>query len=86
MCKKSDALLLLVLAFSVVSLLSALLPVSDFDNDGNLDSLITEGLVLLPIFSIAIGLFSLLTSLPATCLIISQIFSTLLVPPPISAK
>lgn len=86
MYKKIDALHLFIFVFFVFSLLSALLPVSDFDNDGHLDSLVTEGFVLLPIFGTVIGLLSLLTRLPATCLIIPQTFSTLLVPPPIPTK
>jgi hypothetical protein len=84
MFKRTDALLLLILVGIVVGLLSALAPVSDFDHDGNLDSLVTEGVLLLPKLCAVIGLSSLLTRLPAACFAVSQPFSTLLVPPPIS--
>lgn len=83
MCKKNNVLLLLVFVFFVFSLLLALLPILDFDNDGHLDSLVTDGFVLLPIFGAIIGLFSLLLRLSLVCLSIHQTFSTLIVPPPI---
>jgi hypothetical protein len=86
MCKKNNVLLVLVFVFSVLSLLSTLLPVSDIDGDGYLDSLVTNGLVLLPKFEPVIGLFSLLTSLPVTCLIKPQTFSIPIVPPPIPTE
>jgi hypothetical protein len=86
MCKKSNALLLLILVLAVFSLLSALLPASDFDNDGHLDSLITDGFVLLAVLSNVIGLSSLLTRLSTSYLIIPRIFSPLIVHPPISIK
>jgi hypothetical protein len=86
MCKKSDILLLFVLIFAVFCLLSAIMPVSDFDNDGHLDSLVTEGFVLFAILSNVIGLSSLLTRLAVSYLIIPQIFSPLIVHPPISTK
>ena len=84
MFKRTDALLLLILVGIVISLLSALVPVLDFDHDGNLDSLVTEGVLLLTKLCAVIGLASLLTRLPATCFAVPQSFSALLVPPPIS--
>jgi len=84
MCKKSNSLLSFVLLLAVLGLLSALLPASDFDNDGHLDSLVTEGFVLLAILSNVVGLSSLLTRLAVSYLIIPQVFSPIIVPPPIS--
>lgn len=86
MCKKSNTLLSLVLVFAVFCLLSAIMPASDFDNDGHLDSFVTEGFVLLSIFGSPVGLASLLTSLSTSYLIIPRNFSPLIVHPPISTK
>ncbi len=85
MFKRTDVLFLLILVGIVIGLLSALAPVSDFDHDGNLDSLVTEGLILLPVFSAVIGLCCLLTRLPVDGFAVLQQFSPLIVPPPISA-
>lgn len=84
MYKKTDTLLLLTLAFIMIGLLSALMPVSDFDQDGNLDSLITEGFLLIPMLYSVTGLVSLLVRLPAACPLIPKPFSTLIFPPPIN--
>jgi hypothetical protein len=86
MCKKSNTLLSLVLVFAVFCLLSALMPASDFDNDGHLDSLVTDGCVLLAIPGTMIGVPSLLTRLSTSHLIIPQVFSPLIVHPPISTE
>lgn len=86
MYKKNNALLLFVLVFAVFILVSAMLPVSDFDNDGHLDSLVTEGFVLLAIFGLVLQLFSLLTRIFPTCIILSQAFLNLPLPPPIQTK
>jgi len=64
MYRKSNALLLLAMVFFVISLLSALTPVSDFDQDGYLDSLVTEGFLLTPMLYSFAGLSSLLTRSP----------------------
>jgi hypothetical protein len=66
-----------------IALLSALAPLSDLDFDGKLDSLITEGLVLVTTLCSVTGIFFLLTSLPAACPAVSWQFSALNVPPPI---
>ncbi len=76
----------LIFLLVLISLLFALVPLSDFDHDGNLDSLVTEGILLIPVLCSVTGLFSLLTRLPAACLTSPQPVSTLLVPPPISIK
>jgi len=86
MCKKNNALFLLAMVFITISLFSALVPLSDFDWDGDLDSFVTEGFLLLPVFCSVMGLLSLLTRLPATCLSNPQSFFTLIVPPPISTE
>jgi hypothetical protein len=74
----------LIFLFVLICLLTALAPLSDFDHDGDLDSLISEGFILIPLIGSVTGLFSLWTRLPVACFTVSQQFSTLLVPPPIS--
>jgi hypothetical protein len=86
MCRKSKILFLLTMVFFVISLLSALIPLSCFDQDGYLDSLVTEGFLLIPMFCSAVSLFFLWIKLPSTFLIVPQHFSTLIVPPPIPTK
>jgi hypothetical protein len=83
MSRKIDLLRILLLVGLVLNLLMALAPASDFDHDGLLDSLVTEGFVLLPMLGCVAGLFCLLTKLPATCLAAPQLFSALLFSPPI---
>ncbi len=85
MCR-NKALLLLTLICIIIGLLTTLTPFSDIDHDGSLDSLVTEGFLLLPMVSAVIGLFSLLIRLPTACLTTPQSFFTLLVPPPIPTK
>jgi hypothetical protein len=67
----------------LVCLLGALAPLSDFDQDGNLDSLVTEGLILIPLIGSVTGLFALWIGLPVPCIAVSQQFTALIVPPPI---
>ena len=86
MCRKSKTLFLLAIIIFVISLLSALVPLSCFDQDGNLDSLVTEGFLLIPLLYTVTGLFCLWIRLPATCLSVTTSFSTLIVPPPITTK
>jgi len=86
MCRKSKILFLLAMAIFVISLLSALVPLSCFDQDGNLDSLVTEGFLLIPMLYIVKGIYCLLIRLPAACIITPQSFSTLIVLPPIPTK
>jgi hypothetical protein len=74
----------LIFLFALVCLAAALAPLSDFDFDGHLDSLVTEGLILLPLVGAIAGLFSLWVRFPAACFTVSQQFSSLLVPPPIN--
>ena len=86
MCGKSRTLFLLAMVIFVISLLSALVPLSCFDQDGHLDSLVTEGFLLIPLLYIVISIFCLWIRLPAACLTDPQSFSSLIVPPPIRAK
>jgi len=83
MCRKSKTLFLLAMVIFVVSLLSALVPLSCFDQDGYLDSLVTEGFLLIPMLYTVTGLFCLWIRLPAACPLIPQSFSTLILLPPI---
>jgi hypothetical protein len=83
MCRKSEILYLLAMVIFVISLLSALVPLSCFDQDGYLDSLVTEGFLLIPMLYAVTGLFCLWIRFPAACLTAPKSFSTLIVPPPI---
>ena len=51
MCRKNNTILLIFALIITFSLMLALAPTSDFDSDGNFDSLITEGLLLLSLIS-----------------------------------
>jgi hypothetical protein len=84
MCKSNRTLVWLAFIFVILGLLAALAPLSDFDQDGNLDSLVTEGFVWIPVICSVTGLFALLTRLPAACFAVSQQFLPRLVPPPIA--
>jgi len=86
MCRKSKILFLLATVIFVISLLSALVPFSCFDQDGYLDSLVTEGFLLIPILYTITGLFCLWIKLPSAFPLIPQSFFTLVVPPPIQTK
>ena len=86
MCRKSKTLFLLVMVILAFSLLSALVPFSCFDQDGHLDSLMTEGFLLLPLLYIVIRIFCLWIRLPAVSLTVPKTFSSLIAPPPIQAK
>jgi hypothetical protein len=81
MCKKNNLLLLLTLVCLVIGLLAALTPFSDIDNDGLLDSFVTEGLVLITVLCAGSGLF-FLNRLPSTCLSAPRLYSSLLFSPP----
>jgi hypothetical protein len=85
MYKKNNLLLLITLVCLVIGLLAALTPFSDIDNDGLLDSLVTEGFILMPILCAISGLFFLI-SIPSTCLSAPQLYSSRLFAPPNSIK
>lgn len=86
MFRNRKALLLILFIAVIFSLLAALMPVSDLDNDGFLDSLITEGFLLLPVLCCVTGLISLLIRIPRGILVAPPVYSTLLLPPPILAR
>ena len=86
MCRKSEILYLLAMVILVISLLSAVVPHSCYDQDGYLDSLVTEGFLLIPILCSVVGLFTLLIRLPVAYLAAPQFVSTLIVPPPIPTR
>jgi hypothetical protein len=86
MCRKSKILSFLTMAILVIVLILALAPLSDFDQDGYLDSLVTEGFLLIPVLCSLVSLFSLWIKLPSACLAVPQSFSTLIVPPPIPTE
>ena len=80
---RNNILLLLTLVCLVIGVLAALVPFSDMDHDGLVDSFITNGFVLVPALGSVTGLLLLLTRLPSACLAAPRFFSTLLLPPPI---
>ena len=86
MCKKNNALLFCGLMLVLFGLVGALIPLSDLDHDGCLESLAMEGLLSPPILSLAIALFALLILIPGNHLLASQNFFVPLIPPPISTK
>lgn len=72
-----------LLLFVGICLLFSLTPFTDFDFDGSLDSLLTDGLLFVPTQPATIipTLFS--TGLLTAYLIAPRIFSFLIIPPPI---
>ena len=86
MCRKSSTLFLFAIFIFALILLSALMPLSCFDQDGHLGSFVTEGFILCPIFCSVVGLFTLLMRLPVTYLADPQSVSTLIILPPIPAQ
>jgi hypothetical protein len=82
MCKNKN-LLLFILVCLVIGLLAMLTPFSDIDNDGLLDSLVTEGSILMPVLCSVTGLFFLLIRLTSAYLAAPRLLSSLLIPPPI---
>jgi hypothetical protein len=81
--RKTNTLLLFTLICLIIGLLAALTPFSDIDNDGLLDSLVTEGTILMPVLCSVTGLFFLLTRVTSAYLTTPQLFSSLLILPPI---
>jgi hypothetical protein len=81
---RNNSLLAFVLALLVISLVTTLTPFSDIDNDGLLDSLVTEGLILGPGLLSVSGLVMLLTSQTSALLTVPRFCLTQFIPPPIS--
>jgi len=86
MSKKNRIPLLFSMVFIMIGLVSPLVPLSDFDQDGNLDSFVTEGFLLLPMLCTATGLFCLWIKLSTTHLAVPQSLSAPVVPPPIPTE
>jgi hypothetical protein len=82
MCRNNIPLLLILVCL-VIGVLAALTPFFDMDHDGLLDSLITDGFILIPALCSVTGLLLLLTRLPVACLAAPRLFSSLLLLPPI---
>ena len=81
---KKDNRFLLVFSFIVmIGLMLALTPISDFDQDGAFDSLVTEGLLLLPLISFVTG-YVRQVQFPVVRLADPHIFFRTFHPPPIS--
>jgi hypothetical protein len=49
MCKKNNLPFWIISLIMMLSVMCALMPISDVDSDGEIDSLITEGLLLFPL-------------------------------------
>ena len=86
MCKRSKTRFLLARVIFIVCILSALMPLSCFDQDGYLDSFVTESLLLIPTLHIVTSLFCVWIRFPTNCIITRQSFFTLIVPPPIPTE
>jgi hypothetical protein len=84
MCRKNSSLLLFTLVCIVVGLIGSLTPFMDIQQDGLLDSLVAEEFLLLPVVLTITGLLLLLTRFCSVYFAVPQLFSSLLVPPPIS--
>jgi hypothetical protein len=84
MFKKDNSQLLIALVFIVVSLFGSLTPFSEIDNEGLLDAPGSEDFLPLLVLLTLTGLSLLFTKLPSAYFTVTQLFSPLLVPPPIS--
>ncbi len=84
MFRKNNALLLVILICIVAGLVASLAPSCFIENQGLFDSSFTEDLLLLPVLLPITGLLLLLTRLCSAYFAIPQLFSSKLVPPPIS--
>jgi hypothetical protein len=83
MCRKNRLLLLLTLVCLIFGLLAMMAPFSDIDGDGLLDSLMTEGFVLLPVLYVMAGLLFLLDRFASAYLPAPRPHSSFLFSPPI---
>ena len=84
MGKQHNSLLLFTLVCIVVGLFASLAPFSFIENHSSFDSSVIEDLLLLPVQLTITGLLLLLTRLCSIYFANPQLFSFLLVPPPIS--
>lgn len=83
MSAKNKLLLLLTLACLLLGLFAVLAPFTDIDNDGVSDSLVTEGLLILPVMCVLAALVFLLARFTSPALSEPQFFPYLFFPPPI---
>jgi hypothetical protein len=81
---KNNVLIWFVLILTVSSLVLAVVPLSDFDLDGFLDSPVSDDFLLLPTSCFIIGLFFLWNRFPVGYFDMPRFFYSPLVPPPIS--
>jgi len=72
--------------FVFFGLIGALIPLSDLDHDGYLESLAMEGFLSPPILRFSIASLALLILITIHYLLGSQSFFVPLIPPPIPAK
>jgi hypothetical protein len=86
MCKKNNVLFFCGLIFVLFGLVGALIPLSDLDHDGCLESLVSQGFLSPPILGFAIAILALLILIPTNYLLDSQSFLAPLIPPPIPTK
>ncbi len=84
MCKKNNSLLVFTLVCILVGLFASATPFLDIENEGLSEVLDAEEFLLFPAFLNVTGLFLLLTRLWSAYFVVPQLFSSLLVPPPIS--
>jgi hypothetical protein len=84
--RNNQTLLLITLLVAGIGLLACLAPVSDFQNDGFLDSPISEEFLLFPALLSLTGLLLLLTRQCHAFIPAPQQLSPLPVPPPIPTK
>jgi hypothetical protein len=80
---RNNILLIFAIVFIVIGVVSAFAPTVDIDNDGFSESLVTEGLVFLPVPFYISGLLFLLKRFFATYLARPQLVLTRLLLPPI---
>jgi len=83
MCKKNNPWLLLLLACSLVGLLSTFVALSDYDHDGLLDSIASEEFLLAPAMLSIMVCFWLFVKVSAVSTGFPQHFFRQFVPPPI---
>jgi hypothetical protein len=85
MFKKNNLPLWIISLIMMLSVMSALMPVSDVDSDGYFDSLITEGLLLFPLISSVIERFARQDRITSERLSVPRVFSRRFLHPPILA-
>jgi hypothetical protein len=83
MCKKNNIPLWILSLIIMFSVMSALTPISDVDSDGYFDSLITEGLLLLPLICSIIAQSARPDRIPSDNLSVPRVLSLHFLHPPI---